>query len=119
MKVNDMMRLNRLVNGMCLFTCLTLAGCGAEKGFEYATDARLAPMRNSGVIGTVKVGHGIGDYSFRMRVALHGLQSNRRYQLRFFDATHCTENALASAMQSPIAPAERRNHGASALSRLA
>ena len=93
-----MMRLDRLVAGLCLSACLAgLPGCGYEEGFEYTTDAHLAPLHDSGIDGAVIIGYGIGNPAYRMRISLRGLQRDAIYQVRFFDAPLCTDTALASA----------------------
>ncbi len=92
------MRLRQCVSGIgLLICCVILAGCGYEEGFEYSTEAQLSPLHGSGVSGTIKMGYGIRNPTYRLRIALHGLSRKGQYQLRLSDAKSCDDNALAQA----------------------
>jgi hypothetical protein len=85
-----------LVIAMCAGAA-ALSSCAYEVGFEYQTEAPLTAIQNSGVGGTVVIGYGAENRSFRMRLALNGLRHQGQYQVRFLDAQSCDANALAHA----------------------
>ena len=80
-----------------LVLAASLASCGYEKGFEYMSETELIPIGDSGVAGSVVIGYGIENHAFRMRIALHGLNKDRKYHVRFLDATSCNASELANA----------------------
>lgn len=74
-----------------------VAGCGYERGFEYMTESKMMAVNDSGVAGSVVLGYGMENPTFRMRVALGGLDKNVKYHVRFFNASSCSPTELANA----------------------
>ena len=73
-----------------------LAGC-YEKGFEYQAKATLLSTNDSGVAGSVILGHGMFESNVRIRIKLRGLLHDARYQVYLVDAPSCSASDLATS----------------------
>jgi hypothetical protein len=88
----------KLLVFLSLAVLAALGGCGYEKGFEYKNKVtELQSLNNSSVSGSVVMGYGIYDPTYRIRVKLYRLNKGNTYAVHFLDSSTCSHDDLAKS----------------------